>query len=491
MKKFLKKNWIILIILLVGLFLRIYNYKELFLYTHDQDLAGWFVKDVVVNHHLRLIGQETSTEGIFIGAFFYYLLIPFYLLFGMDPIGGVFLVLLIGLFTIWSFYFVFGKVFSKDVGLIAALLYSVSFYTVFNDREIVPTMPVILWTVWFLWGIFLLLKGKQKFAYPFLGVLFALTWHLNVALVLLIPVVILAQFLSNKRMRLRYAFNGLVMLVLVSLPFIIFELRHNFVQTRSLIAAFTTNQQDIVSGSEKFTRTLLLFSKDIHNLLWGDIARFGYNVDLILFIAVFILLAYKKIIGRKIQLVFGMWIITYVVFFSLYSKRLSEYYLNGVVVIFIGIFSLFLAWLIKHRGRKLLGFFAIMALVLINLTRFFKIPVNRSGYVERQEITKYIEKDARDHGFPCVSVSYITDPGYDRGYRYFLWLNKVKVKPISDNVPVYTIVYPQKPVFKTDRDFGAIGLIEPEYDKYNRQTVEKSCVGDDFNLIDPMIGFTN
>jgi hypothetical protein len=160
-------------------------------------------------------------------------------------------------------------------------------------------------------------------------------------------------------------------------------------------------------------------------------------------------------------------------------------------VIFIGIFSLFLAWLIKHRGRKLLGFFAIMALVLINLTRFFKIPVNRSGYVERQEITKYIEKDARDHGFPCVSVSYITDPGYDRGYRYFLWLNKVKVKPISDNVPVYTIVYPQKPVFKTDRDFGAIGLIEPEYDKYNRQTVEKSCVGDDFNLIDPMIGFTN
>src|SRR3989304_175279 len=104
MQKFLVKNKGIILILLLGLFLRVYKAQEFFLYSHDQDLLGWFIKDVVVNHHLRLIGQEISTQGIFIGPLFYYLQIPFYLLFGMDPIGSLVPVTLLGLFAIWSFY---------------------------------------------------------------------------------------------------------------------------------------------------------------------------------------------------------------------------------------------------------------------------------------------------------------------------------------------------------------------------------------------------
>src|SRR3989344_1593968 len=196
---FIRNNKWFLLILFVGFILRIYNFKELFMYNHDQDLAGWFIKDVVVNKHLRLIGQETSTTGIFIGPLFYYMLIPFYLAFGMEPIGGVFLTIILGIFTVFSFYFVFFGIFNKRVGLIAGLIYSVSFYTVMNDREVVPTMPVILWTVWFLWGINLILKNQQKLGYIFLGILFALTWNLNVSLVLLLPLVPLAQLLSGKK----------------------------------------------------------------------------------------------------------------------------------------------------------------------------------------------------------------------------------------------------------------------------------------------------
>src|SRR3989304_8690751 len=84
----LRRNCLILIILILGLFLRLYKAQELFLYGHDHDLAGWFVRDVVENMHFRLIGQDTSTQGIFIGPVYYYLLVPFYLLSGMDPIGG-------------------------------------------------------------------------------------------------------------------------------------------------------------------------------------------------------------------------------------------------------------------------------------------------------------------------------------------------------------------------------------------------------------------
>ncbi|KKU90716.1 MAG: hypothetical protein UY23_C0008G0001, partial [Candidatus Jorgensenbacteria bacterium GW2011_GWA1_48_11] len=133
----------------VGLFLRAYKAEIYFPYGHDNDLAGWVIKDIVVNGHLRLIGQETSTQGIFIGALYYYLLIPFYLLTNFDPVGSILLYVILGMFGIWSFYFVFKTVFKKqEVGLIAAFVSAVSYSIVMNDRGTVPTTPVIIWSVW-------------------------------------------------------------------------------------------------------------------------------------------------------------------------------------------------------------------------------------------------------------------------------------------------------------------------------------------------------
>src|SRR3989344_4495206 len=99
-------------ILLLGFLLRFFKFSELYMFSHDQDLAAWVIRDILENGHLRLIGQQTSIAGVFIGALYYYLLIPFYFVFGMDPIGGVFLSLSLGILAIGSVYFVFSKIFS-------------------------------------------------------------------------------------------------------------------------------------------------------------------------------------------------------------------------------------------------------------------------------------------------------------------------------------------------------------------------------------------
>src|SRR3989344_8893911 len=93
-------------LLLIGLFFRSYKIVERFEFAHDGDLYSWIVKDIVVNHHIRLIGQLTSAPGIFIGPAFYYLLVPFFILTKMDPIGTIYFALLVGLITIISYYFV-------------------------------------------------------------------------------------------------------------------------------------------------------------------------------------------------------------------------------------------------------------------------------------------------------------------------------------------------------------------------------------------------
>jgi hypothetical protein len=153
--------------------------------------------------------------------------------------------------------------------------------------------------------------------------------------------------------------------------------------------------------------------------------------------------------------------------------------------------SLGISALTTNKKYKDFGYAILLLFAIVNLDRFISLPINKSGYVERNQVIDAIKTDQKTRNFPCVSISYITNPGYDRGYRYFIWHQGVKTKQISDKVPVYTIVFPLKKIFQVDRTFGAIGLIYPDYKKYNAAEIEKACQGDDFNLTDTMIGFTN
>jgi len=99
-------------ILVIGLFFLTFAYKLGFIWAHDHDLYAWIAKDIIVNHHWRLVGQVTSVDGVFIGGFYYYLMAFMFWLFKMNPISAIFATSIIGLVSIWSIYFVIKDVFS-------------------------------------------------------------------------------------------------------------------------------------------------------------------------------------------------------------------------------------------------------------------------------------------------------------------------------------------------------------------------------------------
>ncbi|OGM19087.1 hypothetical protein A2686_00805 [Candidatus Woesebacteria bacterium RIFCSPHIGHO2_01_FULL_38_10] len=491
-KKFLKSGKFIFIsILVLGFFLRIYKLEELFLYGHDQDLASWFVKDVVINKHLRLIGQETSTQGIFIGPIYYYFLIPFYLVFDMDPIAGTVAITTLGLFSIFSFYYVFKKIFGEREGLIASFLFATSFYTVFNDREVVPTMPVIVWTCWYFYGLNQLLKNRQKEGFIILGVLLGLIWHINMALILLVPLIPIVSYLSGKRVSLKELSKGLLFIFIFSLPLIVFESRHNFVQTKSLFLSLTTDQYDIISGYEKFRQVIHLLSKDASGFIWGSFEIVSYETTFYLLILLFVILFVKGLIAIRHATLLSLWLIFYIGFFSLYSKILSEYYLNGTIFIWILLLTIGLSYFFTKKKYKSLTIASLVFFGFFNFNKFFSLNINKSGYLYRKAVVTEIKRDFQTRSFPCVAVSYITNPGYDLGYRYLFFLQEMHVNRPESGSPVYTIVFPLKEIFPVDKTFGAIGLIYPDYTRYTKENVEYSCSGENSNLTDPMFGFTN
>ncbi len=495
MKRF---PWILIFIILVGLFFRTYQIVDRFEFGHDGDLYSWIVKDIVINHHPRLIGQLTSAPGIFIGPFFYYLLVPFFLMTNMDPIGALIPATIIGLLTILSYYIVLSKIFKKSVGLIAAFLYAVLITTVNLDRWVVPTISTSLWAIWYLYSLVLLSRGNFS-VFPILGILIGLIWHVHIALIPSLIAIPFAIFISKKLPTLKQIINFIVTFFITSIPLILFELRHNSGQTLALINNFTASR-DGASGFYKFQLVLEMVTKNLNTLFFSPQSfNFTNNIFFVLLILLLpSILIYKQSLRAshtKEYLRFKdiaplyVWFVGVIVFFSLSSSPISEYYFTNLSVIFITIVSLIFSLIFKssHIGKILI--LIILSIVLFKNAYFL---INQSyynkGYIERKNLVEFVKQDAKMKGFPCMGISYITALGENVGFRYFFYLSKIHLVHPSFDIPVYNIVIPFELSKEVEKKIGHIGLILP--DKIPPQeTIKKSCQTPDTNLTDPVLGY--
>jgi len=408
---------------------------------------------------------------------------------GMAPTSGILLSVITGAATIGSIWYVFKRIYSERVGLIGALLYALSFLTVMTDREVVPTTPVVLWSVWFLFSIHLFLSKRLYFALVLTAFLYAISWNFNLALVLLVPVSFTAFILARTRPSIRMVRDSLLVGLCTMLPFIVFELRNGFLQTRAIL--FSASGHAAINFGEKLDRTLTLLAKNIQGIYWGNYITLADKTPLVIMSALFVLLVILRKITFRWGILMVFWTALYTIFFSRNPLNLSEYYLNGLTVLWILIPALVIELFWRRPYTMVFGVLLLALFSVVNANRFFTQPVNNSGYIHRAAIVHEIARDAREKGYPCVSVSYITSPGNDLGYRYLFYYENLHVNLPMSEAPVYTIVFPHSLVDRIDKSFGALGLIYPNYAKYTKESIAQSCSGENQNLSRPMFGFTN
>lgn len=486
---YIKKYFSVIALILslaVGMYMRTYQFKERFQYGHDNDLAGWIVKDIMIDHHLRLIGQLTSAPGIFIGPIFYYLLIPLYSLTHMDPIGILSYAWIISVFSIFSMHYVTTKIFGKKIGAISALIFASSYLIAFTEREVVPTTPVFLWSVWFLYSLYLTKSGK-KIGLTIVAILVGLIWEVNLSLVLLTPLFFATLFINIKKFKIKDLLLPILIVVFVSSPLLLFEVRHGFSQTKSLIATLSPANVEKVNYSAKLNRVSHLISKNATRT-FGDFPDTNYAlyylIPIGLLAGIFILAASGKL-SWYYPILFLSWVLLFVVFYTFHPINVSEYYLNGATIIWV-----IAAALLLSRFPVPVIILGLSFFVVNNAKIMFDSNINRNGYLDRKAIVQYIFDDAQKNNYPCVSVSYMTDPGNNLGYRYLFWLKGMHVNLPKSLSPVYTIVFPHPRANKLDYTSGALGLVLPSYSLYTKEGVAQSCVGENTNLTDSMFGFT-
>jgi 4-amino-4-deoxy-L-arabinose transferase-like glycosyltransferase len=501
LKEFIQENKLILVIFLVGFFLRIYRLSELFQFGHEQDLQAWIVKDILIDKHPRLIGQETSITGLFIGPLYYYMLVPFFFLFNLNPLSSYIPMTFISMATLFSVYYVLKKLYGRTPAIIGSLVYAVSPSIVFLDRWVVPTQLTLLWTIWFYYVLINFVRGNLRTT-PILIVLLGLIWHIHVAFIPLLLLLPMAIYLSKidsragfKKVNKRNLKLSVIALAILALPFLAFEFRHNFQQVRGVFGVNTTREgqaKELRGGVYK----LEVITEYVNQVVWSPLV---YEVKLKspmiakipILLLIFLGAAYfvykRSQFTKKETIMIYLWILITVVGQMFSQRIISQYYFNNLIIISLVIFALTASNLYERGSTKNLFIVAVLAFVFFSTYQVMTKPKLVGEYKDKSAVVEFIADDYFKNGYSCAGINFIGDIPVRFGYRFLFWRARVSQVSPGNDVPVYSIVQPFTiSESETRYSSGDIGVILPQ----NENIDESVCIQPERQLL-PLNGFVN
>lgn len=210
-----------------------------FYYLVDQSRDLLLTKSLVIDHKLTLIGPRTGLGGIFHGPLWIYMIAPFFAIAKGNPFFTLApLFILVSMATVMTGFFVGLRLYGKWMGLLLAMLLTLSASLVktvpfTTNAQVLPLVFLL-----YLYAIFQFMRGKGiyfVFALFFIGLGFQFE---SAFAVLWIPLTLIAILLRRRIPNIRNIFLGMGAFLLATATFILFDLRHQFLMTSSMLRIF-------------------------------------------------------------------------------------------------------------------------------------------------------------------------------------------------------------------------------------------------------------
>lgn len=239
MQKILKgKNKINLVLLVaiisISFFFRFYKIHDWLSWGMDQEYEAFLVKNILNFKHFPLIGVNASDTGLYLGpAFIYFAAIPF-AVFGGNPLGWAITASLIGIAVTYLIYKVAKEMFSQKTGLFASFLYAGSFLVSFYDRQFWNPTLVSFFSLVLGFLLFRILNNKFS-KLIWLALSFGLAIQSHLSLLIFSPLILYVLWMKRKMIPQKILIWSCILFFLTQLPVIVFELRHDFLNTKAAI----------------------------------------------------------------------------------------------------------------------------------------------------------------------------------------------------------------------------------------------------------------
>lgn len=467
-----KKTLILVLILAIAAFLRLYRIEDYMTFLGDEGRDVLVVYNIL-HGRLTFLGPTASVGGFFLGPIYYYFMTPFLFLFSYSPVGPAIMVALFGIATVFLVFLVGEKFFNAKAGLIAAALYAISPITIAYSRSswnpnLMPFFSIAM--------LFVLYKATDKNnlrLFALCGLLLGIAVQLHYLAVFLGAIIFIYIFITSafnfeKKQILKQIIGVLKKYICVFFgfiigfsPFLVFEIRHGFSNLRSIIN-FIIHSGD-TGGSGNFYKIV----EDVFFRLFGrlvtkfpppeqvslepylNIAVWHFlTLSLAVLSVIFLFIRFYKSIRQDKKnlnkyLLLIIWFFFGILFFGFYKKSIYDYYLGllfPLPFLLVGnIFSFSLG------GNKFLKIFSAICLTSLFWINFGGIPFrsepNRQ-LAQVEEISRFIFQKTEKKPF---NFALITGGNSDHAYRYFfrLWKHDPTVIQNIENDPKRTTVMDQ------------------------------------------------
>lgn len=458
-----KEIFFILFLLFLSAFLRLYKIADYMTFLGDEGRDVLVVYNILQGH-LTLLGPTSSVGGFFLGPIYYYFMTPFLWLFNYDPSGPAVMVALFGVATVYLIYKIGSEFFNQETGFTAAILYSISPLVIAYSRSswnpnLMPFFSLI--TLYFLYKA--VVKNNIKL-FLLSGFLYGIIMQLHYVGLFIAPIIAAFLFLNEFLIYRVSLFTSLLITIkrgillffgfIIGLsPFFIFEIRHGFLNMRSIVN-FILNSGE-TGGNEQFLSTITnvffrLFGRLIANLPPPEQVSFSAHFNIAVWYYVTLLLGilsvgifafhfyqtFKKnreTSGKLLLLL--LWFFIGIFLFGFYKKNIYDYYFGFMFplpFLFVGNLISYLSLPFKfmlNRGRhestriniigKILSLAIFIILIWTNLSGVpFRYPANQQ-LNQAQTISRFIFDKVGNKPF---NFALITGGNSDHAYRYFFTL---------------------------------------------------------------------
>lgn len=407
-----------------------------YLFLLDQGRDMMAVKRIVYDLHPTLIGPYTSLQGVFQGPLWYYLLAIPTVIFDGNPWGAVVLMFVISMSVVFVVYLFMTKYFGESVGMFTAFLFAVSPEAVAAATYTWNPHPMWLLILLYIFSFYQLVGLKNKKFHLVVWPLIALMFHFQTALAVFISIgsLLFLLFFYRDSIRQKKMLYGLILASVFFMPQVLFELRHDFLMTRSVLSIFSGSDQGLLVGGEDRSY-LNLIQRNISLFYYNfstTFVRDGYLKDLpkiALFTLVVSLLLQKKLqLFDKKEWSFIMFIVKIVgiiaILSFLYPFPLRYWFLTGFQSFYLVMFGIILNMLLKPAIGKL-GIFALFGFLLFysgqRLYYLYIQPPNDGGIAKikgKMDALNYIYNDSNGKPFGLLVFN---PPVSTDAYDYVLW----------------------------------------------------------------------
>jgi len=342
------------------------------------------------------------------------------LLFKFQPIGLAFGVAIYSSFYLLVNYFIVKELFNKKIALISTIF--LSFSSVLIDFSRFSWNPNLL-PLFVLLTIYFAIKSLQtnKWHYFFLlGAFLSFSIQLHYLALFLIPaigIIFLSSLYKKSVKQLISQFHNFLISVLsfiiFSSPLIIFDLRHNFLNSKLFLALFKSSGTSFTSKINSFFDSFYYLNFYSFNINLNKF--FIYVLLVFLFIILFTLI--KKSSNLKTFLL--IFFIT-IVGMSLYNGPKHPHYFGILFPLYFVIISYFLASLNQSSFGKIMIVFFISGYIFLNFQKYYFLrnqPNNQIAHAEK--VAQFLDKKIGKEKFN-FAVQPDGDP--EDAYLYFLEL---------------------------------------------------------------------